>query len=238
MLSRLVIAFLPSSKRLLILWLQSSSAVILEPKKTKSITVSTVSPSICYEVMEPDAMIFVFWILSFKPTFSLSSFTFIRRLFSPSLLTAMDCTPFPSSRNTLPFSLLSVFVGILFYKAEGPVPLSLTIGLVARIWCSQCCDPASSLWLGKQAPLQAAAGWGHQRSVSFFFFFSEVSFKYLLSSHQIILSMEFFTEQKPLICLCDWQSIFALKCVLLKFCTEWPFLSPWVISIFSYIFFY
>ena len=60
MLSRLVITFLPRSKCLLISWLQSPSAVILEPKKIKSATVSTVSPSICHEVMGPDAMIFVF----------------------------------------------------------------------------------------------------------------------------------------------------------------------------------
>uniref|UniRef100_A0AC11EN02 Uncharacterized protein n=2 Tax=Ovis aries TaxID=9940 RepID=A0AC11EN02_SHEEP len=59
-LSRLVITSLPRSKRLLISWLQSPSAVILEPKKIKSDTVSTVSPSICHEVMGPDAMIFVF----------------------------------------------------------------------------------------------------------------------------------------------------------------------------------
>ena len=59
MLSRLVIAFLPRSKCLLISWLQSSSAVILEPPKIKSATVSPVSPSICYEVMGPDAMILV-----------------------------------------------------------------------------------------------------------------------------------------------------------------------------------
>ena len=60
MLSRLVITFLPRSKRFLISWLQSPSAVILEPPKIKSDTVSTVSPSICYEVMGPDAMILVF----------------------------------------------------------------------------------------------------------------------------------------------------------------------------------
>ena len=60
MLSRLVIAFLPRSKRLLISWLQSPSAVILEPKKIKSDTVSTVSQSISHEVMGPDAMILVF----------------------------------------------------------------------------------------------------------------------------------------------------------------------------------
>ena len=60
MLSRLVIAFLPKSKHLLISWLQSPSAVILEPKKIKSVTVSIVSPSICHEVRGPDAMILVF----------------------------------------------------------------------------------------------------------------------------------------------------------------------------------
>ena len=60
MLSRLVIAFFPRSNHLLISWLQSPSAMILEPKKMKSVTVSIVSPSICHEVMGPDALIFVF----------------------------------------------------------------------------------------------------------------------------------------------------------------------------------
>ena len=60
MLSRLVITFLPRSKRLLISWLQSPSAVILEPKKIKSVAIYLVSPSICHEVMGPDAIIFVF----------------------------------------------------------------------------------------------------------------------------------------------------------------------------------
>ena len=60
MLSRLVIAFLPRSQRLLISWLQSSFAVILEPKKIKSVTVSIVSSTICHEVMGLDAMILVF----------------------------------------------------------------------------------------------------------------------------------------------------------------------------------
>ena len=78
MLSRLVITFLPRSKHLFISWLQSASAVILEPKKIKSATVSTVSLSICHEVMGPDTVILAFWMLSFKPTFSLSSFTFIK----------------------------------------------------------------------------------------------------------------------------------------------------------------
>ena len=86
MLSRLVITFLPRSKRLLISWLQSPSAVILEPRKIKS---DTVSPSISHEVMGPDAMMLVFWMLSFNPTFSLSTYTFIKRLFSSSSLSAI-----------------------------------------------------------------------------------------------------------------------------------------------------
>ena len=60
MLSSSVITFLPRSKHLLISWLQSPSAVILEPPKIKYLTISTVSPSICHEVMGPDAMILVF----------------------------------------------------------------------------------------------------------------------------------------------------------------------------------
>ena len=72
MLSKLVLTFLPRSKPLLISWLQSLSVVILEPPRIKSVIVSTVSPSICHEVMGLDAMILVFWMLSFKPTFSLS----------------------------------------------------------------------------------------------------------------------------------------------------------------------
>ena len=60
-LSRFVIAFLPKSKHLLISWLQSPSAVIVEPKNRKS---ATVSPSVCHEVMGPDAIILVFWMLS------------------------------------------------------------------------------------------------------------------------------------------------------------------------------
>ena len=99
-LSRLVIAFISRSKHLLISWLQSPSAVILEPKEIKSVTVSIVSPSICHEVTRwhqmpwshqkgPHAVILVFWMLSFKPTFSLSSFTFIKRLFSSFSLSAI-----------------------------------------------------------------------------------------------------------------------------------------------------
>ena len=98
MLPRFVIAFLPRSKCLLISWLQSLSAVIWIPKKIKSVTVSIVSPSICHEVKGPDAMIFVFWMQSFKLAFLLSSFTYIKRLFSSSLLSAIGVVPSASLR--------------------------------------------------------------------------------------------------------------------------------------------
>ena len=73
-LSRFVIAILPRSKCLLISWLLSPSAVVLQPRKIKSVTASTFSTSIWHEVMGLNAMILVFWMLSFKPAFSLSSF--------------------------------------------------------------------------------------------------------------------------------------------------------------------
>ena len=90
MLSGLVIAFPPRSKRLLISWLQSPSTVIFFFfKKIKSVTVFIVSPSICHEVMGLNAMILVFWMLSCKPAFQLSSFIFIKRLFGSSSLSAI-----------------------------------------------------------------------------------------------------------------------------------------------------
>ena len=89
MLSRLVIAFLPRSKRLLISWLQALSAVIFGGEENKVCHCFHCFPSICQEVMVLDALILVFRMLSFKPAFSLPSFTFIKRLFSSSLLSAV-----------------------------------------------------------------------------------------------------------------------------------------------------
>ena len=83
-LSRLVIVFLLRGKCFLILWLQSLSAVILKPRKRKSVSVSIVSPSVCHEVMWPVAMFLVFWILSLEQAFVPSSFPLIKRLFSSS----------------------------------------------------------------------------------------------------------------------------------------------------------
>ena len=96
--NRFVIAFLPRNKCLFISWLQSSFAVILEPKKIKPDTVSSFSSSIYHEVMELDVMIYVFWMLSLKPAISHSSFTFIKRLFSYSSLSAIRVISFAYMR--------------------------------------------------------------------------------------------------------------------------------------------
>ena len=93
-LSKFVTAFLLRGKHLLVSWLQSPSAVIMEPKKIKSVTVFTFPPSLCHAVMGLDALILVFWILSFKPAFSLSSFTLIKRLFCSSSLSAIRVVSF------------------------------------------------------------------------------------------------------------------------------------------------
>ena len=80
---------LPRSKYHLISWFQSLSVLILELKKIKFDTVSTFSPSIYHEVIGPDAMIFVFWMFSFRPAFQVSSVIFIKRLFGSSSLSVI-----------------------------------------------------------------------------------------------------------------------------------------------------
>ena len=87
-LYRFAIAFLPRSKRLLILWLQSPSTVILDPKKRKYVNIYTFLPTICHEMIGQNVIILVFLMLSFKAAFSLSSFTLIKRLFSSSSISA------------------------------------------------------------------------------------------------------------------------------------------------------
>ena len=108
MLSRLVITFLPRSKHLLMSCLQPPSAVILEPKKIKSVTVSIVSPSIYHEMIGQNAMVFVFWMLSFKSTFSLSSFTFFKRLFSSFSLSAINVVSSAYLRSLISLSAILI----------------------------------------------------------------------------------------------------------------------------------
>ena len=88
-LMRFIITLIPRSKCLLISWLQSLSIVVLQPKKINSDTVSTFSSFICHEVMGPDAMVLFFWLLSFKPLFSLSSFTLVKQCFISSSLSTI-----------------------------------------------------------------------------------------------------------------------------------------------------
>ena len=110
MLSRLVIAFLVRRKHLLISWLQSPSAVILEPKRRKSITASTFSPSVCHEVMGPDAIILVFWMLSFKPAFIL--------LFHPSSRGSLVSLHFSAIRVvSSPYLRLLIFLPAILIPA-------------------------------------------------------------------------------------------------------------------------
>ena len=127
MLSRLVIAFLPRSKRLFISWLQSPSTVILEPQKIKSVTVSTVSPSIYHEMMGLDALILVFWMLSFKPTFSFSSFTFIKRLFSSSSLSAIRVVS--SAYLRLLIFLPAILIPLVLHPAQHLASLIMVVNL-------------------------------------------------------------------------------------------------------------
>ena len=107
LLSRFVIALLLRS-RCLLSWPQSPFTVILEPRKIKSVTTSTFSFSICHEVMVLDTMILIFWMLNFKPAFSLPSFTLTKGLFSSSLLSAIRVVS-PAYLRLLIFSLQSWF---------------------------------------------------------------------------------------------------------------------------------
>ena len=129
-------AFLPN---LLISWLQSSSAVILEPRE-KSVTVAIVSPSICHAVMGPNAMILVFWMLSFKPAFSLSSFSCSvmanslwphglqhRRLPCPSLSPGVCSSSYPLSQwchPTISSSVIPFSSCLQSFPASGSFPVS------------------------------------------------------------------------------------------------------------------
>ena len=130
MLSMLVIIFPPRSKWLFISWLQSPSAVILEPQKIKSAVVSTVSASICNGVMGPDAMIFVLYMLSFKLTFSLSSFTFIKRLFSSSSLSAIRVVSSTYLR-------LFIFLPVILFQACGSTSPAFCVIHTAYKWNKQ-----------------------------------------------------------------------------------------------------
>ena len=99
--------------------------MILEPKKIKFVTVSIVTPSICHEVMGPDAMIFVFWMLSFKPTFSFSSFTFIKRLFSSSSLSAIRVVS-------------TAYMRLLIFLLEILIPVCASSGPAFHMMYSAC----------------------------------------------------------------------------------------------------
>ena len=126
-LSWFVIPLLPRNSRLLISWLQSRSAVILEPKRRKSVIISTLSPSICHAVMGPDAMILVFLIFSLKPALSLSSFTLIKKLFSSSLLSAIRVV------SSAYLKLLMFLLPVLIPVCKSSSPAFLMMCLAYRL---------------------------------------------------------------------------------------------------------
>ena len=145
MLSRLAITFLPRSKCLLISWLQSRSAVILEPQKIKSLIVSTVSHSISHEVMGPDALILDFWLLHFKPTFSLSSFTFIKRLFSSPLLSAIRVAS--SAYLRLLIFLLAILIPPCVSSSPAFLMITLHTSYISRVTIYSLDIPLSQFWI-------------------------------------------------------------------------------------------
>ena len=160
-LSKLVIAFVPRGKHLLISLLQSPSAVILKTKKRKSVTISIVSPSICHEVMGPGAMILVFWMLSFKPNFSLSSINFIKRLFSSSSLSAIRVV------SSAYLRLLIFFLAILIPAGASSILAFPTMYSVCKLnkhgdniqpWCTPCLVLTVPSWSALRF-LRRQVGW-------------------------------------------------------------------------------
>ena len=105
--------------------MQPPSAVVFKPKKRKSFTVSIVSPLICYEVMGPEALFLVFVKLSFRPAFSLSSFTYIKRLFSSSLIYAIRVVS-------------SVYLGLLIFLPAILIPACASSSLAFCMMCYVC----------------------------------------------------------------------------------------------------
>ena len=124
-LSRFVITFLPRNKHLWISWLQSTNCSDLEPKRRKSVTASSFSPSICHDMMGLDAIILVFGMLTFKPAFPPSSFTLTKRPFSSSLLSAIRVV------SSTYLRLLTFFLAILIPACDSYNP-------AFHMMCSAC----------------------------------------------------------------------------------------------------
>ena len=186
--TRLVIAFLPRSKCLLISWLQSPSVMILEPKKMMSVAVSIVFPSICHEVMGPDAMILVFWMLSFKPTSSLSSFTFIKRLFSSSISAIRVVS--------------SVCLRFLIFLPEILIPACASSNPeFLRMYSLPSFHPPNTLHGHLHFPKAPVGGSGHQAwEIIILFYFYYFSF--------IFISWRLITLQIVVVFAIHWQFFF------------------------------
>ena len=187
-LSRLVITFLTRSKMAAVTICSDFGA-----PKIKSDTVSTVSPSICHKGMGPDAIIFVFWMLSFKPTFSLSSFTFIKRLFSSSPLSAIRVV------SSAYLRLLIFLPAILIPACASSSPAFLMMYSACKLnkqgdniqpWC-----PPFLIWNQSvvPSPVLTVASWPAYR-----FLKRQVRWSGIPISFRIFHSLLWSTQLKPL----------------------------------------
>ena len=136
MLSRLVTAFLPRGKRLLISWLQSPSAVILESKEIKSVTASIVSPCICHEMMGLDAMILVWmWELNYKESWAQKNWCFWTVVLEKTLESPLD---YKESKPVHPKGYQSwMFIGRTAAEAETPILCSMSGSNCCFLTCIQ-----------------------------------------------------------------------------------------------------
>ena len=153
--------------------------MIVEPRKIKSATVSTVSPSICHEVTGPDAMIFVFWMLSLKPTVSLSSFTFIKRPFSSSLLSAIRVVWDHSNQVCVCISLVTPSCASLCDPRDCSPPGTPSMGFpMQEYWSGLPFPPPGDLPNAGMEPVSLASP-----SLAGRFYTSELPGKPISSSH-------------------------------------------------------
>ena len=193
MLSMLVIAFLPRSKCLFISWLLTPFAVILEPKKINSVTVFIVYPFISHEMMGPDAMILVFWMLNFKPIFSLSSFTFIKRLFSSSVSAIRVVS---SAYLRLLIFLLEILIptcassNLAFYMICSAYKLNKQGGNI-QLWCTP-----FPIWNQSvvPCPVLTVVSWPVHK-----FLRTQVTWSGILISLRIVHSLSWSTKSKALV---------------------------------------
>ena len=191
-LSNLVITFLPRSKHLLISRLQSPSAVILEPKKIVSHCFHCYP--ICHKVTEPDAIILIFWMLSFMSSFSLSSFTFIKRLFRSSSLSAIRVVSSASISEVIDISPWQSWFQLVLHPAQHFTWCTLRIRKISRVTIYSL-DTPFAIWIQAvvPCPVLTVASWPAYR-----FLRRQVRLSGIPISFRIFHSLLWSTQSKAL----------------------------------------